>query len=326
MPTFRRRGKKWRVEMCHQGKRLSASFMTKLECERWAAMKLYELTHNEQHPTARKTLREALERYLSECTPKKRGAAREAKFIQHIMQHGICDHLLENVTTAQWAEWRDQRLANVSPATVIRELTVVKAMYKVAITEWLWLRVSPLANLKLPKAPPPRDRRVYPEEQQKMLEAFKFTELRTPEKIREFVACAWLFALETAMRSGEILNLEWQHVYLAERYVHIPTSKNGTKRDVPLSKRAVEILEILPRNNPNCFQISAIQRDANFRKYREMAGIKDMTFHDSRHEALTRLAQKLHILDLARMAGMRNPKTLMIYYNATASEIAQKLD
>ena len=52
MPTFRRRGKKWRVEMCYQGKRLSASFATKLECERWATLKMYELTHNEQHPTA----------------------------------------------------------------------------------------------------------------------------------------------------------------------------------------------------------------------------------------------------------------------------------
>jgi len=108
--------------------------------------------------------------------------------------------------------------------------------------------------------------------------------------------------------------------------VHIPTSKNGTKRDVPLSKQAMEILEILPHDNPTCFKISATQRDAHFRKYRELAGIKDMRFHDSRHEALTRLAQKLHILDLARMAGMRNTKTLMIYYNATASEIAKKLD
>ena len=326
MATFRRRGKKWRVEICHQGKRLSASFATKVECERWTTVTLYELTHNAQHPSARKTLKEALERYLNECTPKKRGAAREAKFIHRMMQYGICDRLLENVTTAHWAEWRDQRLASVSPATVIREFTVIKAMYKTAIAEWLWLQVSPLANLKLPKAPPPRDRRVYPEDQQKMLEAFKFTELRTPEKIRECVACAWLFALETAMRSGEILNLQWQHVHLEERYVHIPTSKNGTKRDVPLSKQAMEILEILPHDNPTCFKISATQRDAHFRKYRELAGIKDMRFHDSRHEALTRLAQKLHILDLARMAGMRNTKTLMIYYNATASEIAKKLD
>ncbi|WP_314909754.1 site-specific integrase [Cardiobacterium hominis] len=326
MATFRRRGKKWRVEICHQGNRLSASFTTKVECERWATVTLYELTHNAQHPSVRKTLKEALARYLNECTPKKRGATREAKFIHRMMQHGICDHLLENVTTTHWAEWRDQRLTSVSPATVIREFTVIKAVYKTAITEWLWLRVSPLTNLKLPKAPPPRDRRVFPEEQQKMLEAFKFTELRTPEKIREFVACAWLFALETAMRSGEILNLQWQHVHLAERYIHIPTSKNGTKRDVPLSKRAMEILEILPRDNPTCFKISATQRDANFRKYRKLAEIQDMTFHDSRHEALTRLAQKLHILDLARMAGMRNTKTLMIYYNATASEIAKKLD
>ncbi|MDO4643910.1 MAG: site-specific integrase [Cardiobacteriaceae bacterium] len=326
MATFRRRGKKWRVEICCRGKRLSKTFNTKVECEHWANITLYELQNNQIHPTARKTLREALERYLNECTHKKRGAIRESKFIHRMMMYEICDNLLENVTTAHWAEWRDQRLTNVSPATVRREITIIKAMYKVAISEWLWLRVSPVANLKLPSPPPPRDRRVYPEEQHKMLEAFDFTVLRTPKKIKEYVACAWLFALETAMRSGEILNLQWQHVHLEQLYVHIPTSKNGSKRDVPLSKRAIEILKILPHDNYFCFNINGRQRDANFRKYRKLAGIDNMTFHDSRHEALTRLAQKLHILNLARMAGMKDTKTLMIYYNATASEIAKKLD
>ena len=56
-----------------------------------------------------------------------------------------------------------------------------------------------------------------------------------------------------------------------------------------------------------------------------LAGIEDLTFHDTRHEALTRLARKLDVLDLARMVGHRDPRSLMIYYNPTASEIAQRL-
>lgn len=325
MATFRRRGNKWRVEICHQGKRLSASFPTKAECERWAVVTTYELTHREHHPTARKTLGEAMMRYLEECTPKKKSASREAKFINNFLKHPLCNQLLENVTVADWAEWRDWRLKTVSPGTVRREATIVKAMYRVAIREWLWLRTSPFEHLTLPKAPESRDRRVWPDEERRILEAFQYTELRPPREIREYVACAWLFALETAMRSGEILNLQWQHVHLEQRYVHIPHSKNGRKRDVALSPRAVEILKILPRDAPTCFKINSAQRDANFRKYRNLAGVEDMRFHDSRHEALTRLAQKLHILDLARMAGMRDTKTLMVYYNATATEIAMKL-
>lgn len=326
MATFRRRGNKWRVELSHYGRRLSASFPTKAECERWATTKQYELTHGELHPTARKTLREALERYLQNHTPKKKSASREEKFINVLMKHSISDHLLEHVTTPLWAAWRDERLQSVSPATVRREVTVVKAMYRKAIKEWQWLRTSPLNNLELPPEPPHRERRVWPDEERAMLEVLGMAELRTPVQSKEFVACAWLFALETAMRSGEILNLEWRHVHLEQRFVHIPNSKNGTKRDVALSKRAMEILRILPRDNPTCFKVNSQQRDAIFRKYRNLAGIENMTFHDSRHEALTRLAQKLHILDLARMAGMKNTKTLLIYYNPTATEIAQKLD
>lgn len=326
MATYRRRGSKWRVEICHHGKRLSATFPSKAECERWATVKMYELAHGEHHPSAKKTLGDALDRYLIQCTVKKRGAEREAKFIKRIRQNPLCERLLENITVVDWAEWRDWRLESVSPATVRREATIIKAMYRVAIKEWLWLRISPFDNLVLPKEPDHRDRRIWPDEERRILEAFQYTELREPSYIRDYVACAWLFALETAMRSGEILNLEWKNVHLEERFVHIPQSKVGKKRDVALSPRALEILKILPRDNEKCFKINSAQRDANFRKYRNLAGIEDMTFHDSRHEALTRLAQKLHILDLARMAGISNPKTLMVYYNPTATEIAKKLE
>ena len=229
MATFRRRGKKWRVEICHQGNRLSASFTTKVECERWATVTLYELTHNAQHPSVRKTLKEALARYLNECTPKKRGAAREAKFIHRMMQHGICDHLLENVTTTHWAEWRDQRLTSVSPATVIREFTVIKAVYKTAITEWLWLRVSPLTNLKLPKAPPPRDRRVFPEEQQKMLEAFKFTELRTANLLLAHGCLHWKQPCEVAKFSicNGNMSISQSVIYISQQ---VKTAQNEMYR------------------------------------------------------------------------------------------------
>jgi integrase len=51
-----------------------------------------------------------------------------------------------------------------------------------------------------------------------------------------------------------------------------------------------------------------------------------MTFHDSRHEAITRLASKLNVLELARMVGHTNINQLRTYYNATAEDIASRLD
>ena len=56
------------------------------------------------------------------------------------------------------------------------------------------------------------------------------------------------------------------------------------------------------------------------------AKIEDLTFHDSRHEACTRLARKIDVLDLARMIGHRDLRSLMTYYNPSASEIADRLD
>ncbi len=63
-----------------------------------------------------------------------------------------------------------------------------------------------------------------------------------------------------------------------------------------------------------------------FRRALQLAKIEGLTFHDTRHEAITRLAKKLQILDLARAIGHRDPRSLMVYFNATAEEIAEQLD
>jgi len=139
------------------------------------------------------------------------------------------------------------------------------------------------------------------------------------------IAVVFLLAIETAMRQGELFKLEWQDVHLNESYVHLKDTKNGTKRDVPLSSRAkVLVAKLVPGdgrvvnfNQASCGQI--------FRSAVKLAGIVDLTFHDTRHEGLTRLARKLDLLDLARMVGHRDPRSLMIYYNATATEIAGRL-
>ena len=63
-----------------------------------------------------------------------------------------------------------------------------------------------------------------------------------------------------------------------------------------------------------------------FRKVRDDVAIVGLTFHDTRHEAITRLARKVDVLDLARITGHKDPRSLMVYYNATASEMALRLD
>ena len=72
--------------------------------------------------------------------------------------------------------------------------------------------------------------------------------------------------------------------------------------------------------------MSARNLDANFRKYRERAGVEGITFHDTRHLAITRLSKRLDVLALARMTGHRDLKQLQRYYNESAEELAGRLD
>lgn len=124
---------------------------------------------------------------------------------------------------------------------------------------------------------------------------------------------AFLFALETAMRQGEIWNLEWKDVFLNKRYARQHETKNGTRRDVPLSTEAIRLLKLLKRNKTaQVFNTNQASSATIFRRGLQLAGIKGLTFHDTRHEALTRLARKLQVLDLARMVAHRDPRSLMV--------------
>ena len=74
------------------------------------------------------------------------------------------------------------------------------------------------------------------------------------------------------------------------------------------------------------FGLTPSTLDANFRKYRERAGLEGFTFHDSRHTAATMLSRKLDVMDLCRMFGWTNTSMALKYYNPTASSIADILN
>jgi integrase len=148
----------------------------------------------------------------------------------------------------------------------------------------------------------------------------------TPQTISQRVAVALLLALETALRASELTGLTWDRVDLDRRVARLSAAtKSGVGRDVPLSTEAVRLLELLPRDSATVLALQPRQVDALFRKARDRAGIADLHWHDSRHTAITRLAQRLHVLDLARMVGHRDLKQLQTYYNPAAEDLAAKL-
>lgn len=332
MATFRKVGKSWRVEICVNGQRKSATRDTKAQAKEWAAYAEVDLkTKKSDLPVH--TLKEALQRYCREETPKKRGAHWETLRINAFIRDiEFIDQNLEDITTPIWAKWRDDRLKKVSNSTVSREITIFQAMYSIARLEWHWVEHSPLDDVKRPVSPPPRERRISIDEREAICSALGYTDVFPVETMSQQIAVAFLFALETAMRVGEIIGLTWDSVSYEGRFVTIPKSKNGDTRQVPLSSRAVELLKKLEGiDKERCFTVDSRSMDTLFRKARTRASktipdILTLHFHDTRHEAITTLAKKLTVIQLARMVGHRDLKSLMIYYNETATELASLLN
>ena len=103
------------------------------------------------------------------------------------------------------------------------------------------------------------------------------------------------------MRAGEICNLTWDNVNTEDRTAFLPKTKNGKSRTVALSSRAVELLGCLPKSKKGgCFGLKSSQITANFTILVNKTLIENLNFHDTRHEAITRLAKKMPVLALAR--------------------------
>ncbi|PTB19573.1 site-specific integrase [Trinickia symbiotica] len=330
MATYRKRGSTWRAEVAKKGMRLSATFETKAEAVAWATEKEAELGRS--GPTTsvanNKTFADALRRYELEVSPAKKGERWEKLRLAAFLSLEWAGERIGRIVPDQIAQWRDRRLKTVKASTVNRELNLMSAVFEQARREWKWLAVNPVRDVKRPTNPRPRDRRITTAEEDKMLEHLGYERGQVPMKLQQHLAAAFLFALETGMRQGEIIRLSWDRVFLKDRYVRLEDTKNGDKRNVPLSSAAVRLLELQPKfiGEPRCFPIESASADALWRKARSKAKIANLKFHDSRHEAITRLAKKLDVLDLARMIGHRDPRSLMIYYNATATELACRLD
>lgn len=328
MATFRKRGSSWRAEVRMGGVYESGTFPSKLKAERWATQLEADIAAEKHDSTARKTLGELLEKYGEEVSPKKRTGDREAVRIAFYKRMKISERQIGDLTAADFKDLRDSRLKEVSSATVRRDFILLNHAINIAIREWGWLQVNPMATIDKPQDAPPRDRRITPQDVDRLLHAAGYSREHAPTTTTARIGAAFLFAIETGMRLSEIVDLNWDRVFIEQRFLRLDITKNGSKREVPLSAEAIRILKQLPRasgDNRTFLISSARSADPIFRKVRIRAGLEDLHFHDTRHEAITRLARKLDVLALARMVGHKNIKQLQTYYNESATELAERL-
>lgn len=321
MANIRKRGASWFADVNMRGHRLAQSFPTKGQAQQWAAEIERRIRSGRGLSIHGRTMEDALMRYSEEISEHKRSRAWEQKRILWLCSQTFASMPLHEIAAPTIAAWRDARRKEVSGSTVNRDFNLLSHVFTVARKEWRWIDHNPCSDVRRPKSNAPRARRVSPAELQ-ALYTFTTSDIQT---VSFRTILAFEFAIETACRGGEICTIERDQ--LSGRVLTLEKTKNGDSREVPLSGRALEILKmVLPLKLSPVFGITVAQKDAMFRKLRGRAGLEDLNFHDSRHEAITRLARKLDVLDLARMVGHRDIRQLMTYYNPTPEEIASRLD
>lgn len=314
MASIRKIKSGWQAQVARLGVRASKTFPTKREAQDWAARQEHLiLTGQGQYGPG--TLGDLFDRYAREVSPTKRGERWEILRLAKLARDPLAKIEARNARPGDFADWRDRRLREVAPGTVRREMILLSAVMSQAAREWGTFPVSPMIGVKRPSAPPHRERRVSDAEIAALVAAGGDDMTKPMAR----AVHAFRFAIETGMRAGEICGLTSADV--TGRVARLPKTKNGTARNVPLSSEALRLWAMVPDG----FGLEPAALDANFRRAKALAKIEGLTFHDSRHEAITRLAAKVDVLDLARIVGHRDLSMLRIYYNATAEEIADRL-
>lgn len=309
----------WRAQVRKGAERDSRTFRTKQEASRWALEREAELT-GAKLPD--KTLADALKAYRTDVMPSHKGARWEEVRLLRWEKEDWVRVRLRDSNPDVFAQWRDDRLKEVQPASVRREMGLMRSVLEhVRQPPLRWIRENPMQGVKRPSEPPSRKRRITDAEVLKVMVATGLDDGLKADTAMHRTGLAFLFALETAMRAGEILGLRWEDV--REKSATLPRTKNGDQREVPLSMRAREIIAVLPRSDSPVFDLHPGTRDGCWRK--ATAGMQDLHFHDSRAEAIWRLSKKLDVLELARVIGHRDIKSLMIYYQTSADELADRL-
>ena len=136
------------------------------------------------------------------------------------------------------------------------------------------------------------------------------------------------FAVQTALRRGELLKLRWKHVHLDRGYLDLPAeiTKNNKPRLVPLTLRALRILQSQPRNDESVFPITEDTLDQAFVRARQRSGSLDLRLHDLRHEATSRLFERTNLreTEIGDITGHTDPRMLQRYYNKRANDIVER--
>ncbi|MDP3273459.1 MAG: site-specific integrase [Polynucleobacter sp.] len=309
MATFRTLANGIRAEVCVKGVRKSKLCATKTEAKEWAS-EMETLLAKPVKAQSKLTVADMWNQWQARYQDGRKLERWERNKIAQFGKYDLAKVGLAELSSVHVTAWRDERMREVSAATVTREWNLMSGICQSAIRDLGLIDSNPWRQAQRPPSTPSRTR--IPSDKE-----LKLLEHTLAPRIWNLVE----FAIETGMRAGEICGLTWENVNGS--VAHLPMTKNGHPRDVPLSAKAKRIMG--EQGAGSVFNTKGSSLDAQFRRGCKKALIEGLHFHDLRALAATRMSKKLNPLQLAKMLGHKDLKMVMIYYRETAEDIAKLL-
>lgn len=319
------RGKRrWRIEICVESIRESKTLDTKNEALTWAVER-EAMLRGRGHIIQGKTMADAFKRFSVEVSPRRGYTKSEQTKLLKLLKDPIARVPVFDLSVVHGRDYINRELGRgLKNNSVLRGITFLSVIVRQCI-EWQWIPEYPWTGLKLPKPNKPRTR--LPAEWE-ITAITNMAMLKTPCTTKTQISVLlWLISLETAMRQGEMCKLSPEDIDLEKRTVFLKDTKNGDDRIVPLSTRAVELMQMVkPASGSSYFGISNTTCAVLFIRVMNDAGVEGLNFHDARAYATGKLSKKVDIYTLARITGHRRLESLLIYYREDMSNIAKMLD
>ena len=327
-PSYDREGEHigWQVAVRKKGYPAQyKTFRTRKEGEAWATVTESEMVRGvwrDRSEAESTTLKECLDRYSQEIIPTKKGdGAREMGFLRQWQARPIAHRFMAAIDGQDVTAAIKEMEAEGKGANTIRlHLALLSHLFEVARKEWrMSSLVNPVELVRKPKLPQGRDRRLVGDEEVRLVAECRAI---SPE-----LAAIAVIAIETAMRQGEIMSLTWDKIDLAKRTITLDNTKNGDRRTVPLSSKAVEVLRVLPRRlDGKVWTYSDDGMRTGYKRACKRAGITGLTFHDLRHEATSRLFEKgFNPMEASAITGHKTLQMLKRYTHLRAEDLAKRI-
>ncbi|MGE0283725.1 MAG: tyrosine-type recombinase/integrase [Rhizobiaceae bacterium] len=342
--------KQYRARKFVKGARTTKTFESAALAAKWLAAIETDIARGQyldQTHAQRQTLGDIVEQYQTDCLgedSEKRGADKEKNHLKIVLEDEVCRINMADLTSSDLAKFRDRmKKYKYASATIVRRLNLVQTVIEHARREWkIHLPGNPMQMVKRPAgADRKRDRVFQPLKADDPrrgdgARAKSEEELLLAECEKSYHADILVpivrFAILTAMRQGEIVGLKWKDIDLDKSTAIVrgalgTVTKNNEIREVPLLPAVVQLLkDLVPEQSERTGYVFPIEQNSlkmAFRRVTKKAKIDDLTFHDLRHIATSRLAKIYkNPLDLKRVTGHKDLKSLDRYYHTTAEELA----